>query len=110
MGELLSKRGIAYGPDYIVNAGGLIAVSYEQGLKEESQFNFFRKGFIYYKIDGIYSTIGRILKKAQEERKFSFQVADEEAEIIIAEAKEKFYNSKKEEPKEEQTYPTNFFS
>lgn len=58
-GELLVERGITYGPDYVVNAGGLMNVNAElRGWPE---------GKAMEDAEGIFDTVKRVLHKATAE-------------------------------------------
>lgn len=75
-GHELEKKGILYGPDYAVNAGGLINVSleYEGYNRERAQ----------EKVMGIYDNILAIFRLAKEENITSFEAADRLAEKRLA--------------------------
>lgn len=76
-GEVLHERGVLYAPDYIINGGGLIALSLE--LTED--------GFTWPRARGLVSEIGNTLdevfEKAAEARNPPEQVADEVARARI---------------------------
>ncbi len=71
-GEELMQRGILYAPDYVINAGGIIDVSYE------------RYGFdgdkLMKHVEGIYDTLMEIFERAKQENRPTGVVADEIAE------------------------------
>lgn len=71
-GEELMQRGILYAPDYVINAGGIIDVSYE------------RYGFdgdkLMKHVEGIYDTLMEIFERAKQENRPTGVIADEIAE------------------------------
>jgi leucine dehydrogenase len=76
-GEALRQRGIAYVPDYVVNAGGIMgagAMIYSKPTIEESR----------QRALGLYDTILDLLSKADAENRPSSDVADEMARARIA--------------------------
>ena len=80
-GEALLERGIAYAPDYVINAGGVINVSFELvpgGYDEKASTK---------KVEGIYDTLKRILAIAAEKGITTAEAADHLAEEIIAEGR-----------------------
>ncbi|MCP4923817.1 MAG: leucine dehydrogenase, partial [bacterium] len=68
----LSEKGILYAPYYIVNAGGLINVTYEGP-------NYNRKVALKH-VDGIFDTLTEVFQKAAEKNIPTGQAADEIAE------------------------------
>lgn len=72
-GDILRQKGILYAPDYVINAGGLINVSYE-GPNYNAQV-------VKEHVEGIYQTLLEILKIADEKNistnKASDQIAEE---------------------------------
>lgn len=77
-GEALADRGIAYAPDYAVNAGGIINVAAEYLGYEESSMRA--------RIDMIAGRVGQILERAKAEGRSSHAVADDMARSLIATA------------------------
>jgi len=78
-GEILSRMGILYSPDYAANAGGLISVSYEGP-------NFSAEK-VKKHVDGIYDTLMEVFHKADE-----MGIPTSDAADLIAE--ERFKNAK----------------
>ncbi|BBF71713.1 MULTISPECIES: Leu/Phe/Val dehydrogenase [Sphingomonas] len=76
--DLLLERGIAYAPDYVVNAGGIISVSAEY-LGED-------RASVAARVDQIGPRAGEILDLARREGHSPAWVADEMAERIITAA------------------------
>ncbi|WAH39044.1 Leu/Phe/Val dehydrogenase [Alicyclobacillus dauci] len=75
-GDLLHGRGIAYAPDYVINAGGLMNVADElEGYNVERA---------RAKVNGIYSIIGNIFDVSREKNLPSYLAADHIAEQRIA--------------------------
>lgn len=68
----LMTRGILYAPDYVINAGGLIDVSYER-------FGYDRDKLVKH-IEGIYDTLMEIFERARSEQLPTGMVADHIAE------------------------------
>ncbi|MDH5434095.1 MAG: amino acid dehydrogenase [Gammaproteobacteria bacterium] len=80
-GEILKQKGILYAPDYVINAGGIINVSFETGGAT------YDKQKALDKVDEIYGTLLEIFEAAEKEGKTTNVVADELARRRIAEAK-----------------------
>lgn len=73
-GEHLFKKNILYAPDFLINAGGVInaAMEFEPGgYNPVTSRN---------KVDRIYDTLQNVFHKSQEEKKPTYQVAEELAE------------------------------
>ncbi|MFC0687365.1 Glu/Leu/Phe/Val family dehydrogenase [Novosphingobium clariflavum] len=75
-GARLAERGIAYAPDYVVNAGGIINVVAEYLGETEDQ--------VGGRIDLIAERLGEILATAESEGRPSHVVADEMAQKLVA--------------------------
>ncbi len=73
--QALVERGILYAPDYVINAGGIINVSFENDYDIDKSTK---------KVEEIYNTLLDIFAKADKENKPTGQVADEMAREIIA--------------------------
>lgn len=71
----LVERGILYAPDYVINAGGIINVSFEDNYHKEKSIE---------KIEGIYHTLLDIYAKAEAQNKPTGVIADEMARDIIS--------------------------
>jgi leucine dehydrogenase len=67
-GEALRARDILYGPDYVVNAGGLLSVLFEKGETDE-------KG-VTARVRGIADTLSGVWARAKEESVPPHRVAD----------------------------------
>ncbi|PHS19143.1 MAG: amino acid dehydrogenase [Kangiella sp.] len=80
-GEQLKKQGILYTPDYVINAGGIINVSFETEGKK------YCKQDALNKVDEIYGTLLEIFEIADSEQKTTNIVADELARRRISAAK-----------------------
>ncbi|WP_028115257.1 Glu/Leu/Phe/Val dehydrogenase dimerization domain-containing protein [Ferrimonas senticii] len=74
-GEILRDKGILYAPDYVINAGGIINVSFEKDYNADAAEAKVRK---------IYQTLLDIFAKAEQSGKTTAVVADEMARAIIA--------------------------
>lgn len=71
-GEALLDKGILYAPDYVINAGGIIDVSYERiGYDRDKMLKH---------VEGIYDTLMEIFKRSKAERLPTNIVADGLAE------------------------------
>lgn len=79
-GKMLSALSIAYAPDYVANAGGIL-----------NAFGDFSRHYdvneVWMKIDAIGDTVEQILDRAAQQQRPSSEVADEMAEAILAEAR-----------------------
>ena len=76
-GKALNSKGIIYAPDYVVNAGGVINVAYEQaegGYNEHAALN---------DINRIYHRILEILEKSKETGMLTYEIADKMAEARL---------------------------
>ncbi|WP_290647966.1 Glu/Leu/Phe/Val dehydrogenase dimerization domain-containing protein [Aquisalimonas sp.] len=71
-GEELMKRGILYAPDYVINAGGIIDVSYER-------IGYDRDKMIKH-VEGIYDTLMEIFERSEAAQLPTNIVADGVAE------------------------------
>lgn len=78
IGDRLHQRGILYAPDYVVNAGGLIAVS-----DEFSNRGVFDEKRALKSIDRISATLADVFAAARVQKKAPFRIADAMAENII---------------------------
>ncbi|WP_447078277.1 Glu/Leu/Phe/Val dehydrogenase dimerization domain-containing protein [Shewanella algae] len=73
-GEQLKQMGILYAPDYVINAGGIINVSFEKDYDATKSTA---------KVEEIYNTLLSIFKQADEQNRTTAEVADEMARAII---------------------------
>ena len=73
-GKLLAEAGILYGPDYVVNAGGLINIA------EELSPRGYHRDRAYAAVAGIYQTTGMVLDTADSEGITTAEAADRVAE------------------------------
>lgn len=78
VGAMLLDRGIAYVPDYVANAGGIISVSAEYLGETEAD--------VAQRVAAIAPRVAEILDRAAREGRSSAAVADEMAEEVIARA------------------------
>ncbi|MCL1060239.1 amino acid dehydrogenase [Shewanella gelidimarina] len=77
-GELLKEQNILYAPDYVINAGGIINVSFEKDYDATAATA---------KVEEIYNTLLTIFKQSDEQDRTTGDVADEMARKIINAAK-----------------------
>jgi len=80
MGAELQKRGIAYAPDYVINAGGIINVMGDIDPRFDAQW-------VEGKLQGLVSTLLEILDKADAEGRPANVVSDEIARQRIEDAR-----------------------
>lgn len=78
-GEQLKSLGILYAPDYVINAGGIINVSFE---------NDYDASLATKKVEEIYHTLLRIFQQGDAENRTTGDIADDMALRIIAAANE----------------------
>ncbi len=79
-GELLKKRGIAYAPDFIINAGGVINAGQEA-------FTTYNKDNVITQVHKIYDTVYSILEESKATGTPEGIIATKMAEEIIAKGK-----------------------
>ncbi|MCL1140834.1 Glu/Leu/Phe/Val dehydrogenase dimerization domain-containing protein [Shewanella pneumatophori] len=77
-GEMLKDLGILYAPDYVINAGGIINVSFEKDYDASAATA---------KVEEIYNTLLTVFSHADEQNRTTGDVADEMARNIINSAK-----------------------
>jgi len=77
-GNLLKERGILYAPDYVINAGGIINVSFDDNYDKEKSTA---------KVEKIYETLLSIFQQADSKSSQTSIIADELARDIIANQK-----------------------
>lgn len=75
--KALVDNGILYAPDYVINAGGIINVSFEENYSIEKSTK---------KVEEIYDTLLDVFTKADEQNKPTGMIADEMAREIIKNA------------------------
>ncbi|NRD73780.1 Glu/Leu/Phe/Val dehydrogenase [Shewanella sp. VB17] len=78
-GDELKALNILYAPDYVINAGGIINVSFEKN---------YDAALSTQKVEEIYETLMRVFIQADEQNCTTTSVADELARTIIHAAKE----------------------
>ncbi len=74
-GVALMNRGILYAPDYVINAGGIINVSFENNYSKDAAMK---------KTENIYNTLMNVFERAKAESKPTNAVADEIARQLVA--------------------------
>lgn len=74
-GQILMEKGILYAPDYVINAGGIINVSFEENYDLNTALA---------KVDGIYDTLIEVFEMSKSESLPTNQIADEIARRRIA--------------------------
>jgi len=72
--QALVDNGILYAPDYVINAGGIINISFEENYNKEKATK---------KVEEIYQTLLTIFVKAKDENKPTGYIADAMAREII---------------------------
>ncbi len=87
-GDELHERGIAYAPDYVVNAGGLISLLFEIGETDEDG--------VTERVRGIGIRVAEILARAKEENipptRWADQLVEKRLDAVRAERRESRYN------------------
>jgi len=73
--QVLLERGILYAPDYVINAGGIINIAFEEDYSAEKATK---------KVEEIYDTLIDVFTKAEQQNKPTGFIADEMARDIIA--------------------------
>lgn len=73
--QALVERGVLYAPDYVINAGGIINVSFEEDYCVDTATR---------KVEEIYDTLLDVFNKAKQQQKPTGQIADQIAREIIA--------------------------
>ncbi len=68
-GQLLFDRGVCYAPDYVINAGGVIDVYYEQSGQYDPET-------VHRHVEGIYQTLIEIFERSQREQIPTSEIAD----------------------------------
>jgi len=72
-GQALMERGILYAPDYVINAGGIIEIFYEEsGDYDEHK--------VREHLERIGKTLTTVFKRAQDEKRPTGEIADRMAE------------------------------
>ncbi|WP_417762578.1 Glu/Leu/Phe/Val dehydrogenase dimerization domain-containing protein [Shewanella sp.] len=74
----LQQRGILYAPDYVINAGGIINVSFENQYDTQQSTA---------KVEQIYDTLLSVFSQADAQSRTTADVADEMARALINRAK-----------------------
>jgi leucine dehydrogenase len=73
--QALLDKGILYAPDYVINAGGIINVSFENNYDIDKSTE---------KVNEIYHTLSDIFIKAEQQNRPTGIIADEMAQEIIS--------------------------
>lgn len=79
-GQMLLDRGIAYAPDYVANAGGILNAFGDFSGEHDV-------GEVWRKVNAIGDTVTAILDRSAHERRPASAIADEMAEDILARAR-----------------------
>lgn len=74
-GQELKDKGILYAPDYVINAGGIINISFE---------NHYRRQLAIEKVEKIYDTLTMIFKESDRQNKATSDIADTMAQELLA--------------------------
>ncbi len=77
-GEMLQQRGILYAPDFVINAGGIIAIHHQQTGSDEARATAH--------VEEIGGTLSRIFQRAEAEQATTGAVAERMAEAIFGSA------------------------
>jgi leucine dehydrogenase len=76
MGQVLFDRGILYAPDYVINAGGIIDVFFQQRGEHS-------RDKVVAHVDKIGETLGNIFRESDLARTGTHEVADSMAEAVF---------------------------
>jgi len=76
-GALLRERGVVYAPDFLVNAGGIMAVAAEY-------FGTYSKEYLFQKAERIYDVCQKVLQQATQQQTEPHRIAAKMAEDRIA--------------------------
>ncbi|ACV26552.1 Glu/Leu/Phe/Val family dehydrogenase [Kangiella koreensis] len=79
-GDILLSKGILYAPDYVINAGGIINVSFEENYNRDAALT---------KVDEIYGTLTEVFEASKLSGRPTNVIADELARQRVADAKKK---------------------
>lgn len=79
-GQILMEKGILYAPDYVINAGGIINVSFEENYDQAAALK---------KVDEIYGTLSEVFDASKSSGRPTNIIADEIARQRVADAKQK---------------------
>lgn len=77
-GQILMEKGILYAPDYVINAGGIINVSFEENYDQAAALK---------KVDEIYGTLTEVFDASKSSGRPTNIIADEIARQRVADAK-----------------------
>lgn len=77
----ITKRGILYCPDFVINSGGVICVCAEVAARGQNT------EWISSKVNDIYATTSKVLDEASRRNRFTEEVAVELAKEVISAAK-----------------------
>ncbi|GAA4355207.1 Glu/Leu/Phe/Val dehydrogenase [Kangiella marina] len=77
-GDILMQKGILYAPDYVINAGGIINVSFEENYDQAAALK---------KVDEIYGTLTEVFDASKSSGRPTNVIADELARQRVAAAK-----------------------
>ncbi|HTP40872.1 MAG TPA: Glu/Leu/Phe/Val dehydrogenase dimerization domain-containing protein [Nitrospiria bacterium] len=80
-GDALFSRGILYAPDYVINAGGLINLSFEQGAP-----GGYNRERAMVRVREIAATLTQLFQRSRAESAPPFRVADRMVEEQLAES------------------------
>ncbi len=88
-GQMLTDKGILYAPDYVINAGGVICVSYEyaQRIGKNPFSHDITRANMMSHVDGIGTTLEKIFNIAEARGITTAKAADELAEAIFRDHK-----------------------
>lgn len=79
-GDILLSKDILYAPDYVINAGGIINVSFEENYNRDAALK---------KVDEIYGTLTEVFEASKLSGRPTNVIADELARQRVADAKNK---------------------
>jgi leucine dehydrogenase len=73
IGQELFRRGVLYGPDYVVNGGGIINVAAE--VRALNSGGAYDPAWVEAKLEGMVATLDEVLDRSREEQRPSEEIA-----------------------------------
>ena len=95
MGDALMEKGILYAPDYVINAGGIIDVFYQQAGNRSA-------AVVREHVNNIGNTLSSIFQRSKQESTATSTIADLMAEEIFSGPKSKSKNANDDDSNDSQ--------
>jgi len=83
-GDVLARRGILYAPDYVINAGGIIAVTIEYLARQSGAVASIVE--VDAAVDGIPERLAEVWQESETEDSTPARIADSMAQKLIGRA------------------------